>query len=870
MKQEEFQNKISVLRPLRNILVIAAMTFPSFLCGLRAQSGPTVWVASSLVRVGPTDSPGSGLTAQLYAARGEYESFQIIVRAPSGGLSNVDVTVSDLVGPGGGIIPKEAFTLYREHYVYVSQSSPNWGGSNQPKGPGWYPDGLIPFNDPTTGAPLSGAVLDAVPFNLAAGKNQPIWIDLRVPQTAVAGQYYGTYTMSSNQGTATGQITVKVWNFTLPLKPSLRSSFLFWTSGSQSAYQEMLRNKLEPIREDPSLQPDLINNYGLGDVGLPFWSGADIGTCSMSSAPSVSQFQTSASSQQSVLYKYVYSADEIGNCTNLYTTIKQWAYNMHQAGVDNLITMSPTPSLFDDGSGTGRSAVDIWVMLPVMYNNSTSYVAQALAKGDEAWSYNTLVQDSYSPKWEIDFDPINFRIHPGFINQSLGLTGLLYWRVDLWSSDPWNNVSAYGSGNYPGEGVLVYPGTQVGVQGVAPSMRLKWLRDGVEDYEYIAILKGLGQGPWALQVAASIGASWSNWTRDSNQLQYARQQLGAQIDQLTSGSTTTSTPSAPANPSPANGATGVSVAPTLSWSASANATSYNVYFGTSASPPLVGTTAGTTYTPSTLSNSTTYYWIVVATNSSVTASSATWSFTTAASPTPAAPTNPSPANGATGVSVTPTLSWSASENATSYNVYFGSSATPPLVGTTSGTTYTPGTLSNSTTYYWIVVATDSSGTASSATWSFTTAASSSTGAPQAISVSPSSGTGFSATFQFLYSDPNGASHLSGAGVLISTSLDSNNSCWFYYNQTNNTLWLANNNSSSWTSAPKSSGKALQNGQCSIVPKKVRVSQSGNNLTLTVPVTFKSGFAGTRTLYLYANDLNGLSSGYQARGTWTIP
>ena len=57
-----------------------------------------------------------------------------------------------------------------------------------------------------------------------------------------------------------------------------------------------------------------------------------------------------------------------------------------------------------------------------------SYLS-ALAKGDEVWSYNTEVQDPYSPKWEIDFAPINFRIQPGFINQSLHLTGLLYWSV---------------------------------------------------------------------------------------------------------------------------------------------------------------------------------------------------------------------------------------------------------------------------------------------------------------------------------------------------------------------------------------------------------------------------------------------------------
>ena len=54
--------------------------------------------------------------------------------------------------------------------------------------------------------------------------------------------------------------------------------------------------------------------------------------------------------------------------------------------------------------------------------------------------------------------------------------------MDFWSSDQWTNVNNKGlisSANFPGEGALVYPGSTVGVQGVAPSMRLKWIRDGV-------------------------------------------------------------------------------------------------------------------------------------------------------------------------------------------------------------------------------------------------------------------------------------------------------------------------------------------------------------------------------------------------------
>ena len=63
-------------------------------------------------------------------------------------------------------------------------------------------------------------------------------------------------------------------------------------------------------------------------------------------------------------------------------------------------------------------------------------------------------------------------------------------------------------------------------------MRLKWLRDGVEDYDYVQILKNLGKTDLALQIARSVGPDWTNWTRDHNALYSARQQLGEAINQI--------------------------------------------------------------------------------------------------------------------------------------------------------------------------------------------------------------------------------------------------------------------------------------------------------------------------------------------------
>ncbi|MFO0359226.1 MAG: GEVED domain-containing protein, partial [Flavobacteriales bacterium] len=97
---------------------------------------------------------------------------------------------------------------------------------------------------------------------------------------------------------------------------------------------------------------------------------------------------------------------------------------------------------------------------------------------------------------------------------------------------------------------------------------------------------------------------------------------------------------------------------------------------------------------------------------------------------PAAATTPTPANNATNVcyaggGVVNSVSWTAVAGATSYDVYFGAGSLPGSVTSNVATnTYSTGTLSASTTYFWQVVAKNACGDAvGSVTWQFTTAAS---------------------------------------------------------------------------------------------------------------------------------------------------
>ena len=93
-------------------------------------------------------------------------------------------------------------------------------------------------------------------------------------------------------------------------------------------------------------------------------------------------------------------------------------------------------------------------------------------------------------------------------------------------------------------------------------------------------------------------------------------------------------------------------------------------------------------------------------------------------PAPSEATNPSPADGATGVSITADLSWTAGAGAESHDVYFGPDPDNlPMVseGQTT-TTYDPGTLAYDRMYYWRIDEKNAGGTTDGTTWSFTTQA----------------------------------------------------------------------------------------------------------------------------------------------------
>jgi hypothetical protein len=79
------------------------------------------------------------------------------------------------------------------------------------------------------------------------------------------------------------------------------------------------------------------------------------------------------------------------------------------------------------------------------------------------------------------------------------------------------------------EGSLLYPGVDAGVQGFITSIRLKQIREGLEDYEYLTILARRQSRSVAEAVVKKIARSWHDWDTDARHLLHARAEIARLI-----------------------------------------------------------------------------------------------------------------------------------------------------------------------------------------------------------------------------------------------------------------------------------------------------------------------------------------------------
>ena len=115
------------------------------------------------------------------------------------------------------------------------------------------------------------------------------------------------------------------------------------------------------------------------------------------------------------------------------------------------------------------------------YGTAEERFARYVEKGDELWWY-VCIQPQY-PYANL------FATYQGTMSRVLmwqqykyNVKGLLYWSVNAWSNGAeWRKIDA----EFPyGDGRLIYCGKRYGLYGPIGSIRLEYLRDGIEEFRY--------------------------------------------------------------------------------------------------------------------------------------------------------------------------------------------------------------------------------------------------------------------------------------------------------------------------------------------------------------------------------------------------
>ena len=172
-----------------------------------------------------------------------------------------------------------------------------------------------------------------------------------------------------------------------------------------------------------------------------------------------------------------------------------------------LMTTAYDPSY---GRDTGLDPyVDIWVPLTPRFAETSEAVAAARKRGRQVWWYICCGPRHPHANWFVEYTAAEHRLVMGFMPHKFGSQGFLHYSMNFWATNrevktkdgktvvrknarytepincgPLTNSDGKSWTNYNGDGLIFYPGPE----GPVSTIRMKCIRDGLEDYEYLWLL----------------------------------------------------------------------------------------------------------------------------------------------------------------------------------------------------------------------------------------------------------------------------------------------------------------------------------------------------------------------------------------------
>lgn len=530
-------------------------------------------------KIRPFLSVGRRKTITIKAARNEYESFQISIAGPA---AITDAEPGPLKGPV--TIPSRRIKIFREGLVKIRRVSNHDGAK------GWWPDPLIPKRDVFAGETRNAFPMDIpagenrtiwvdvfVPPKTPAGKYSGVILlsgrdfeTVRVAYTLVVWDF--TLPSVSSLPTAFG---FSGWDV-LPGHFSNRDEHyddIVPLSVKYSDAALMHRITLDgAFNEDWSLYGEMPIDFKSFDrTWAPFIEGRNLPYGLKRARMTSARIPEYGSNDSEITAYWVdfashfkargwfdilfdYTFDEPGDSDD-YEVIKKRARLVHQAVPDLRVLV--TTDIQEAARHGVIDQIDLWVPIinfmhgkPYQICWSTEYEGNQralydalLSQGRELWWYQSCMShgctgtppgdrcESDYPSYMIDFPAVMNRMM-SWMSFFYDIHGELYFDTVFAyeHGKPWEDTFYFG-GN--GDGTLFYPGRPDKIGGTThipvASIRLKMIREGMEDYEYMKILEKAGLRKTVLSEIKKVIKTAFNYSHLHSKLLNIRNRLARLI-----------------------------------------------------------------------------------------------------------------------------------------------------------------------------------------------------------------------------------------------------------------------------------------------------------------------------------------------------
>ena len=472
----------------------------------------------------------------LKAVRREYEGAQLIVTAKEDIVYTL--SVSDLFGKGGNVFSKENIKAFHCKYSHVKHNIEKF----RDLGVGYYPNALVPF----------GAIEKYNENRIEKGNNQTLYFVFYVPDDQPAGVYRGSVQIDFEGETHEVPVEIEVFDITLDKENHLRSLFAAdwdWRAGKDDPsfkdynaftevlsefrlgvyslipYSDVKENLPEMYKKHAELAYEYASDPRNTTYGIPYlyWvqSFKEKGLCEAPFGKFVialaeKSFETGFNVLKKAVAHFGCIIDEPngqGTLDRMAFTCTQYRRIVKELSAEILEKKDEYLKTYPNASAefiyeVANTVADIPHIITAHYDEKyDKYVdyycpcwweyqifdnRKYHERQKERWWYGCNGPMSPCPSYHLDDMLLSPRI-VSWMQADYGYVGNLYWGVNHYAEKTTDyygyNVEGVGWGAANGDGLLMFPAYVYGLDKPTVSLRMQKIRDGMEEYELLRMLK---------------------------------------------------------------------------------------------------------------------------------------------------------------------------------------------------------------------------------------------------------------------------------------------------------------------------------------------------------------------------------------------